>query len=95
MVEHSAVNRRVVGSSPTRGVNKKFAVFSANFLFRENSEDQYSFSVSGKSWATLLSLSLQKWKKYLQNHSVYDIIIYVAEIISVTHNNIQAPWSSG
>ena len=60
MVEQSAVTRRVVGSSPTRGVNKKFAVFSANFLFRENSEDQYSFSVSGKSWATLLSLSLQK-----------------------------------
>ena len=32
MVEHSAVNRRVVGSSPTRGVKRKPAINKLPFL---------------------------------------------------------------
>ena len=46
MVEHSAVNRRVVGSSPTRGVKKtlQIAIFVRFFVMKKN-KDLFDFSV--------------------------------------------------
>ena len=38
MVEHSAVNRRVVGSSPTRGVHYKYSERSEETCSHEQSE---------------------------------------------------------
>ena len=38
MVEHSAVNRRVVGSSPTRGVNELSRQVGAAAFFSEKYE---------------------------------------------------------
>ena len=35
-VEHSAVNRRVVGSNPTRGVLKSVSQLLADFNFEKN-----------------------------------------------------------
>ena len=36
VVEHSAVNRRVVGSNPTRGVLKSVSQLLADFNFEKN-----------------------------------------------------------
>ena len=44
MVEHSAVNRRVVGSSPTRGVNETCKNFLAG-LFVSCRRDEKGFTV--------------------------------------------------
>ena len=42
MVEHTAVNRGVVGSSPTRGVKKSClsARFFYNFILKKNLENE-------------------------------------------------------
>ena len=41
MVEHSAVNRRVVGSNPTRGVLKSVSQLLADFNFEKIKEDDF------------------------------------------------------
>ena len=71
MVEHSAVNRRVVGSSPTRGVDRQIERFAVFFIAAE-SRRQIMFMIS---WLFYISCNQRILATSLLQIPSYDCIL--------------------
>ena len=84
MVEHSAVNRRVVGSSPTRGACKvrKISILRTFLLLKiENGRRLCLALLAFAIAAALLSISAMPWKKFIA-----DLILHKAVLNIVFYN---------